>query len=773
MRLFDLPGQILEFLVALRNVGFPSGEGIPKELLSFNVLTVVRGLATRFIVSTNLDWIWPYWMQKQFYAHQADFVARGFQPATININHRNWTAIGNLNSKREAIVDPRGLLTPWINRWSVDVWHIENNKATSAAQLPADQVSQIAQDQLPFIKTKFSKNQIQIEHEYYAAREGGEEWVCHDVTVSNLSALQIKTAWGLAFRPYNTEGLDLIYQIKLFENRCVTIDDSLAAVLSEKPDQFIISNLSKGDSAFFVDREDLHDIEGKSHVGVCNATAVYRLELSGYAKRTYQFRYPMLSKPYLIWSRKLKHADLFQSPKLQVQKEWEAKVAEGVSLQFPEERLNEVFKINKAYLLLMDDGDEITPGPSTYHHFWFRDAAYLVSALDLMGYHSHAERILKTYPSRQRWNGFFYSQKGEWDSNGQAIWSLWQHYRLTRNQDYLKKVYPSIAKGAHWIQRKRLSNLKLDPGYKGLMPPGLSAEHFGVDDYYYWDDFWALAGLRDAIYATQEVGKSANTFQRYYHSLHEAMESSFQFIEKKLGDPMVSISPSRRMDSAAIGVLSAYYPTRLYSPRDERIAGTTEWIINNNFLKGGFFHDVNHSGYGTYLTLHVAQMMLGQRRGDKAYEILNWLLSQAMSTWTWPEAIHPNTGGGCIGDGHHGWMVADLLVFLRNGLLYENKRKLLLMRMFPIKWLELQKPIVVKNAPTVYGPVSFDLSFKTNKHLVLNLAAEWHGGKPPIDIELNVPLPIKSAKVDGVVSQFLGNQIHFSKDAKQVEIELE
>jgi hypothetical protein len=45
------------------------------------------------------------------------------------------------------------------------------------------------------------------------------------------------------------------------------------------------------------------------------------------------------------------------------------------------------------------------------------------------------------------------------------------------------------------------------------------------------------------------MGKSANIFQRYYHNLHEAMESSFQFIEKKLGETLVSISPSRHNHS--------------------------------------------------------------------------------------------------------------------------------------------------------------------------------------------------------------------------------
>jgi hypothetical protein len=119
LRLFGLPGHFLEFLLSMRKIGFPSGEGIPRVLVSFNLINIFRGFFTRFIVSSNLDWIWPFWIRRQFYADNPDFVARGFQPSSINTTYRNWTGIGNLNSKLESVVDPRGLLSPWIEKWSV------------------------------------------------------------------------------------------------------------------------------------------------------------------------------------------------------------------------------------------------------------------------------------------------------------------------------------------------------------------------------------------------------------------------------------------------------------------------------------------------------------------------------------------------------------------------------------------------------------------------------------------------------------------------------
>ena len=57
----------------------------------------------------------------------------------------------------------------------------------------------------------------------------------------------------------------------------------------------------------------------------------------------------------------------------------------------------------------------------------------------------------------------------------------------------------SIKKAAQWICKKRLSaDLKFP--HAGLLPSGFSAEHLGPNDFYYWDDFWAVAGLKAAAY---------------------------------------------------------------------------------------------------------------------------------------------------------------------------------------------------------------------------------------------------------------------------------
>src|ERR1043166_3675884 len=94
----------------------------PGELLPIGARTVFRALRTRAAAQIGPDWIWPYWLENQLDPTSPAFVPRGPLPFLTNVTARNWTAIGNVASTWEAIVDPRGLVTTWFDGWSLDWW---------------------------------------------------------------------------------------------------------------------------------------------------------------------------------------------------------------------------------------------------------------------------------------------------------------------------------------------------------------------------------------------------------------------------------------------------------------------------------------------------------------------------------------------------------------------------------------------------------------------------------------------------------------------------
>jgi len=132
-----------------------------------------------------------------------------------------------------------------------------------------------------------------------------------------------------------------------------------------------------------------------------------------------------------------------------------------------------------------------------------------------------------------------------------------EHYKLTRNPTFLREVYPGLARGAGWIERKRKETMRIASPHFGLLPAGISAEHLGPSDFYYWDNFWGVAGVRRAALAAQVLGHEtdARRFNGYAQDYWTEIERSLQASEKFAGTTCLLASPYRRFDSGAIGSL--------------------------------------------------------------------------------------------------------------------------------------------------------------------------------------------------------------------------
>ncbi|HAR63026.1 MAG: hypothetical protein DKM50_01520 [Candidatus Margulisiibacteriota bacterium] len=770
MKTLGIPDEGIKYVEALYKASHDMAHGIPKELVDLNVMNFIRGVFTRVIISSNLDWVLPYWMYKQYDASSISFVARGFQASSINVAHRNWTAIGSLESEYEATVDEKGLIGPYYNSWTLDFWLGMSKKLYAPSKI--DSVVQRLADNLPIVVTEFTAEDIRVEAHAFGDKIDGKDVVFEKVIVKNLGSIKKKFSLYYSVRPYNVEGMKLINAIEYNSNEnTISVDEDLAVKFISKPDLVYCSNFEKGDVSLFLDTDYAIANESKCEVGLCTAAVEYIIELEPGEQKEYEARLPIVKTS--------KYSSIFDSDVAYIGtlekliERWNEKLAETMQISIPDKRVKDAFDANKAYMLLFYDGKSINPGPSSYHSFWLRDAAYLVNGLDKIGFTQEAKNVLATYPDRLRKDGFFFSQEGEWDSNGEAIWVLIEHYRMTKDVEFLKYLYPSIKKGADWIinKVKETERPSIPESLRGLLPPGLSAEHFGAHDYYYWDDFWALAGLRDAAFAAKELGDhdSHSKFSQAFDRLMNIVNVSLKEVAARLGQPLMPISPNRRMDSAAVGCLSAVYPLRVMSQYDERVTNTLKYMEATTFQGNGFFHDVNHSGYGTYLTTHFIEAHI-YLRSQRAIEILDWLVDVATDTYTWPESINPTTMGGCIGDGHHGWAAADYLVTIRNIFFFEEDNRLVLMPVVPRRWFKPNNPISVSNAPSYFGRINYTAFVDKNK---LKIVIENQYTVVPEDIEINLPFKIKNVQVDRIDAAFENSRIIIDPNAREIIVDIE
>jgi hypothetical protein len=725
--------DVVRHLSTFQRLGENVEVELPSELVPVGARTVFRALRTRAAAQVSPDWIWPYWLERQLDPTSPAFVPRGHLPFLTNVTHRNWTAVGNLDSPWEAIVDPRGLVTPWYDGWSLDWWI----GADDRWHVPSREVGvrQRLVGASPVVETAMRIPSGDAVERVYAMRrssaEGGGELVV--VEVENRSKAPV--ALALAVRPYDPEGLSVIERIDVHGETTVTVDGRVALLLPKAPSRVAASTFRDGDSATTVmSGEAGSQWTGpvRCQAGMAQAAFVYPLAHGATLRVAIPVEAESRSRRRGVARRRAAQTQAFPSavPTAEhVAKGWAAQTRRGMRLDLPDARLAEAVEANRRFLLLLHDNDEITPGPATYHRFWFRDAAYLLGALDAYGLHDEAATVLASYPRRQRTDGFFFSQRYEWDANGAALWSMAQHWRLTRDTALVDEAVGSIAKGVHWIERKRRGGRRgggrqLDPALAGLLPAGVSAEHFGPFDYFYWDDFWAVAGLRGGAELLRGVDQpeAADDAQRFADAMWADVQRSLGLAAERLGTLAIPAGPRRRIDPGAIGSLVACSPLGLVAADDPRVAATADVIRERFTLEDGraFFQGISHTGLGTYLTLQLASVELrtGDRRG---LDRLAWLLDAATPTWTWPEAIHPRLAGGCMGDGHHGWAAAELLLFVRDLLVREDDAGgLALASLVPDAWLG--QGWEVHDAPTALGRLSY--------------AVRWHGDRPALLWEL-------------------------------------
>ena len=140
-------------------------------------------------------------------------------------------------------------------------------------------------------------------------------------------------------------------------------------------------------------------------------------------------------------------------------------------------------------------------------------------------------------------NGLWKTRPGQWDTQGQNIWALVQHYKLSGDRPWLEKTaYPYIRRGAMWIvnsRHKHMAEVKdpKDPRY-GLIEPGaMEVMEVGKGMHMYYLNAFSVLGLREAADAAKAVGAEddARLFAAEGLDLKNCLHRSFQQTFKRDG----------------------------------------------------------------------------------------------------------------------------------------------------------------------------------------------------------------------------------------------
>ncbi len=706
-------------LTRLRRFAHPSEVDEPLELVRAGMVFHARGLLNTRAIQHNLDWIWPYWVARQFDPADEAFIPRAFSVTHVNLTHRNWTAIGEPECPVYPVVDPRGLLTPLHDGWSLDAWLLgdDGSRLFPSRERNADQELALNEKRLEVCtRTRTAAGALEARAHVEVADDGP---ICR---VRYTARSEIPAWLAVVVRPANPEGVSLVERIAFDQDNGAWRINKARAVRFDQPvERHFASDYRRGDVLFQLpDGEQCP--ERACPTGMATAAALFRVE-SG-RDRSLQAeislredksvdRPAFARRPATSWSRALEPA---------------------ARLRVPDQRIRRLYEQSLYTLILMSPGD-VFPGPYTYKRFWFRDASFILNALLCVGLEERVGPVLNHYPDRQTITGFFHSQDGEWDANGEALWIM-DRYAALCPGSIPADWRAAIEKGAHWILRKRIPEAS-GRSHAGLMPPGFSAEHLGPNDYYYWDNFWSVAGLYAAarllrrLDRAEEADRLAHAAQAYM----KCIEQSLDACRARLGRPAMPACPDRRLDAGAVGSLAAGYPLQLWPEDDVRLRDTAAYLREACFFEGGFFQEMIHSGINAYLTLHVAQVLL--RAADPDFETLvRKVADEASPTGQWPEAIHPRTGGGCMGDGHHAWASAEWIMMIRNLFLREEGPALVLGPGIFSDWQNAEDTLSFGPAPTEFGRVEIEIEPRGTECEV-SWKAEWRD--PPEKLIIALP----------------------------------
>jgi hypothetical protein len=278
----------IKLLSQLQRFIQPSEVNEPVELLRAGALMHARGLINNRVIQHNLDWVWPYWIERQFDPRDISFIPRAFSITHINLSHRNWTAVGLPDYPNLPIVDPRGLLTPFIDGWSLDTWLVTQSGRTLLPSRAKQVEQSIHLDDELSVHTTTHEGLLSLNTQAKVVFEEGKVMCQMDIAGSTD-----EPAWiVIALRPYNPEGVSFIDELRLHPKRNQwLIDDTFSIEFSDSVDRHHICNYQQGDVYIHLsDRVD--EQQGECDIGMLTAAAMFTLENNG-GSRKVSLRVPL------------------------------------------------------------------------------------------------------------------------------------------------------------------------------------------------------------------------------------------------------------------------------------------------------------------------------------------------------------------------------------------------------------------------------------------------------------------------------------------------
>jgi hypothetical protein len=494
-----------------------------------------------------------------------------------------------------------------------------------------------------------------------------------------------------------------IKNIKLIE-RGVKIN-AVKVIFEDLPDKIIINEEDKTAYAIF----SMNNINGESASIKLRVVHSFADRAFGQMKRTNGY-----------------DTVDFQNAKETAVNEWNIFKTEIIC---PDKRIQRAYNNSLFHILnAMETG---LPRISQWNYpvFWIRDCVIVLRALDYAGRPDLA-RIGCDYLNGLIFGGGFGSES---DNPGEGIWALAGHYYFTKDNEWLENIFPDICRRVGWI--KKMLSAK-EPVFRssdsrsvfGIAQPGVNVVclenreglvHGRMDwhspDFYI--NCWCFCGMREAAKLAEILGS---------HDKAADWEQIAAEIRKKISENLLP-----HLDNERDGCITPY-PCGIYNREDKEFTNWFRKFYGENridedntrkpenlwtYFEAAQIHNAFLLGY-----VEEAWKSLDGFLDDPRFGSMNiYFEGEYGRTEMLPYNNAPEKNGwlkeGAAGANMpHNWTSAETFNLIRDMFISEDSEngRLLLANCIPEIWRKPGNTVGVKNMPTMFGNVSYIITFKEN-----------------------------------------------------------
>ena len=716
----------------------------------------------------------------QFFSAIAADAPVGMYPKYVYGRQSYWTLVGVNRDRKEALLNEEGMLEVDRAAFSIEPFLYAAGRLITWNDV---EVAQRLEDgYLPIPSVVWQHPTVGLEISTFASGEPDASVLYARYRVQNRGPDAQPIRLFLAIRPFQvnppwqslnmTGGVSPIQDVRL-DGRVVWVNREHAVLALTRPDRFGAATFEEGSitTEFLSTGRVPPRTEVTDSFAFASGALAYDLALEPGAHADVYVSVPF-HQPFVASAAGLGADDVakFVGTEHEVIRRYWETVLGRVAIELPPEagKIDATLKTTLAYILINRDGPALQPGSRNYARSWIRDGAISSAALLEMGFTPEVRDFLRWYVKYQGPDGKVpccVDRRGpdpvsEHDSAGELIYAVMEYYRYTHDVGFLNDMWPHVTAAVDYmtaLRRRRTTDDYRTPGkeaFFGLLPESISHEGYSAHPVHsYWDDFFALRGLKDAAEMAVVLGddERASSIAALRDDFRETLYAS---IQRVLTDRGIDYVPA----SVELGDFDPTSTSIALVPGGE-VANLPQPALARTYDRYYADFEARRDGHGDaeaysgYEMRNVGALVrLGQKR--RAVDILDFFLADqrppAWNEWgeiAWRDATAPRF----IGDMPHTWVGAGFIRAVRAMLAYEREDDdaLVLAAGIPAEWVMSDAGVKVRRLPTHYGVLNYSLRGESVDTVRLRVTGDV--ALPPGRIVVPSPLarPLRAVLVNG------------------------